>query len=192
MARQGRSRNLFEDFYPSAAENEDNEETLDETIRQGIISSRMLINQAASDRDVGEDASEGWERTADDPLIAPFTGEAKLLADIDPDATRINFFNFFIDDTIFDLLVEQTNAYADRKLESSEPSPNSRLLRWSPVSRDEMKAFFALVILTGVVVKSSIPAYWSTDEIDATPFFGQTMSLTRFQGILSNLHLADN
>ena len=127
MARQGRSRNLFEDFYPSAAEDEDNEETLDETIRQGFISSSMLIN-----------------------------------------------------------------AYADRKLESSEPSPNSRLLRWSPVSRDEMKAFFALVILTGVVVKSSIPAYWSTDEIDATPFFGQTMSLTRFQGILSNLHLADN
>lgn len=92
MARHGRSRNLFEDFYPSAAEDEDNEETLDETIRQGVISSRMPINQAASDRDLGEDASEGWERTADDPLLALFTGEAKLLADINPDADPVNFF----------------------------------------------------------------------------------------------------
>lgn len=42
----------------------------------------------------------------------------------------------------------------------------------------------------GIVKKTSIEAYWSTDPCVSTPFFGKFMSRNRFQWILTNLHMA--
>lgn len=66
------------------------------------------------------------------------------------------------------------------------------LLKWKPVVLAELKVFFGLVIGMGLVHKSSLPEYWSTDPMNDTPVFSKYMSKDRFLGILSNLHLVDN
>ncbi|XP_035829440.1 piggyBac transposable element-derived protein 4-like [Aplysia californica] len=63
---------------------------------------------------------------------------------------------------------------------------------WKDVTQDEMRAFLALIIATGLVKKDDLDKFWSTDSIICTPFFSTHMSLKRFENILSNLHLVDN
>jgi hypothetical protein len=55
-----------------------------------------------------------------------------------------------------------------------------------------MKVFLSLVIGMGLTHKGDIDAYWATDEVIATPFFGKMMAKDRFYAILSNLPLVDN
>ena len=57
---------------------------------------------------------------------------------------------------------------------------------------DELHAFFALVILMGVVIKKSMKDYWSKRAVIKTPFFSDVMSQTRFLQILRVLHFVDN
>ena len=44
----------------------------------------------------------------------------------------------------------------------------------------------------GIINKPNIVSYWSTDPILSTPFFGATMSRTRFLQILRYLHFVNN
>ena len=51
---------------------------------------------------------------------APFTGEAKLCVDLPEDAEPIDFFRLFVDESMIELMVEQTNVYVGRKLREEE------------------------------------------------------------------------
>ena len=44
----------------------------------------------------------------------------------------------------------------------------------------------------GLVQKPTITKYWHKNELCATPFFGQYMTRSQFERILSNIHLIDN
>ena len=70
--------------------------------------------------------------------------------------------------------------------------PHSRMKKWRPVTVPELKVFFALVILMGLVQKADLQKYWSKDDALATPYFPEHMSRDRFQVLLSNFHLVDN
>lgn len=52
--------------------------------------------------------------------------------------------------------------------------------------------FLALTLTMGVVQKTDIDKYWSTDEMVLTPMFGRYMSRDRFFAILQNFHVNDN
>jgi len=95
---------------------------------------------------------------------------------------------------LFDAAVEETNRFAAKRVEKNKPNVrnSSRFKQWKPVTLPEMKRFFAIHILTGLVKKQRLEEYWSTaPEID-TPFVRTVMSRNRFQEILSNIHFADN
>lgn len=64
--------------------------------------------------------------------------------------------------------------------------------KWPPVSIDETKVFFSLVITMGLNRKGDVDAYWAPDEIMSTPIFSKMMAKDRFYAILSILHLVDN
>lgn len=69
----------------------------------------------------------------------------------------------------------------------------SRILQnWKPVTIKEMKGTLLILIHMGVVRKSSINDYWSTELFIATPFAGTILSRDRFKAILSMLHFSDN
>ena len=57
---------------------------------------------------------------------------------------------------------------------------------------DEIKAFFALIIVMGLVHQQDVHNYWSLDLVTSTPFFGTVMPKDRFLLILKFLHFCDN
>ena len=52
--------------------------------------------------------------------------------------------------------------------------------------------FVAHLIVMGLVKKTSMAKYWSTNSFTRTPFFGKVLPRNTFQNILMNLHIADN
>lgn len=70
--------------------------------------------------------------------------------------------------------------------------PHSSDNAWKPVSVPEIKTFFGLTFLTGYLKKPNLDLYWCVDEVDATPYFSQTMLRNRFQLIWRFLHYNDN
>jgi hypothetical protein len=122
----------------------------------------------------------------------PYEGRPGLRCDLPDQATPMDFFYLLFDEGMWDILVTETNKYAQRRIENENLKPYSRLNDWCDVTVDEMKVFFALVIAMGLVRKSDIAQYWSIKEYVNTSFFGKYMTRNRFHLILSNRHIVDN
>ena len=129
-----------------------------------------------------------WIMDFDDRNIG-YKGDQDL-SDADP----IAFLQLFLDDAVFDLLVTETNRYADQFLlaKGDDLRRRSRFHKWEPVTRADMKAFLALHMTMGLVEKHEIEDYWETFWLTSTPGFSRIMSRDRFELILSFLHYANN
>lgn len=129
------------------------------------------------------------------PSVHPFTqtsGPNHSLQSSSP----ADFFELFLDDDVVNLLVTQTNIYADQIIDARRNSGRlkkySRAKKWRAVTREEMKSFLALMFLMGIIKKPEIAMYWSTDPMLATPFSQSVMTRNRFQAIWSFFHVNDN
>ena len=98
----------------------------------------------------------------------------------------LDYFQLFFTQEVWQLLVSQTNLYAEQKREPAESSV------WYPVTESEMKAWISLYLNMGLVTKLNLNSYCSTDSVLSSPFFPSLMSQTRFFQILRYLHFADN
>jgi len=91
------------------------------------------------------------------------------------------------------IVVDETNRYADQYLEEHpEKADDSYVGRWTAVTVQEMKLFFGLLILTGMVRKGSLSSYWSIEELISTPLFSKVMTRDRFLLIMRFLHFNNN
>ncbi|XP_048488004.1 piggyBac transposable element-derived protein 4 [Plutella xylostella] len=71
--------------------------------------------------------------------------------------------------------------------------PTSRIVDWRDATADEIYMFFAIVLATGVVVKSRIEEYWNKEPfLLSTPEFTNTMTYDRFMLLNKCLHFQDN
>ncbi|KAG0418926.1 hypothetical protein HPB47_004500, partial [Ixodes persulcatus] len=86
----------------------------------------------------------------------------------------------------------ETNRYADQHLATAPISRGSRVKAWKPVTEAEMKVFFALLLLQGIVDKPVVEWYWSKRRVIETPVFGEVMSKSRFILLMKFLHFANN
>ena len=93
---------------------------------------------------------------------------------------------------MWDVLVQQTNVYAQNRLETDALRHHSRMKKWVPVSVSEMKVFIAVVTSIGLNGKADVELYWSTDDVRQIPFYSKVMTRDRFLLILANLHISDN
>lgn len=114
--------------------------------------------------------------------------------------TAFDYFEKFLtdgDEHIFDIIVEETNRYAETTLNRNNPATkHARGNSWTPVTKEELSAFFGIYLSMGIVRKPSFASYWQgSDDIDnlmETPNFSHIMSRNRFQAILRFLHCNDN
>ena len=74
-----------------------------------------------------EDVGNGWEQIDKPPSCAPFTGRPGLNVELGNDPQPIDFFNVLFKSSMWDLLVEQTNIYADNCIQDEELKSKSRL-----------------------------------------------------------------
>jgi hypothetical protein len=95
----------------------------------------------------------------------------------------VDFIDIFISDEVIDLLVLETNRYAEdsiqKQRDAGRQKRRSRSLKWKPVDAEEMRRFLGLMFLTGMIHKPTLEQYWSTDPMLATPYFAATMTRDR-------------
>ena len=187
---------LYDDSSSSDDETDienDVEEDLEEILRNANVVQEIEMEQCERDRENADDVLYGWTRDGESgSLMMPFLSNVGLTCEIPESPEPIDFFNMLFDDDFWQIMVNETNRYAQRKIDNDNLKPHSRFRSWKPVTYEEMKIFFALVISMGLTKKNDISDYWSTEEVLSTPLFGKSMSKDRFLLILSNLYLADN
>lgn len=103
-----------------------------------------------------------------------------------PHETPLQCFDAYFSDDFWETLVQETN----RRLESHAPPLPS-------VCRNELRAWFGMLVLIGLMPHPHLREYWSRQPHTATPhlrmpFFGDIMPYQRFVYIKENLHAANN
>jgi len=101
---------------------------------------------------------------SDKPLPSKFTDLS----------TPLSFFNYFFDEKLLDLIVEQTNLFSNDNV----------------FTKKDIQKYLGICVFTSVVHMSSIRDYWS-QELRFDPI-ADTMSLNNFEKIRRYLHFNDN
>ncbi|KFM61997.1 PiggyBac transposable element-derived protein 4, partial [Stegodyphus mimosarum] len=98
----------------------------------------------------------------------------------------------YIDNNLIDLIVYETNRYAEQTIGSSISRKHSRSKKWKPTSKEEMQVFTALIILQGIIKKGTVEQYLSKRHSTSTPFSSKVKSYQRFNLINRFLHFSNN
>lgn len=106
------------------------------------------------------------------------------------EARPINFFEQLWGDDLWNLLVQETNRYAEQ--ERTKNPPPTFAPRWKPVDVPTMKAFLGLTFVMGILRLPCRNDYWRTSKRMFVTSFGRVMSRDRFNLIWRYLHLHDN
>ncbi|KAM4808018.1 piggyBac transposable element-derived protein 4 [Rhinophrynus dorsalis] len=127
------------------------------------------------------------------PELPLFTVDAGCKVDTS-NFLPINYFQLFVDDGILEHIVQQTNLYADQYFKQHETTtePCAKVHRWFETNLCEMKKFWGLTLLMGIVQKPSIASYWTKQHTQSTPIFHAIMTRDRFKLLQRFLHFNDN
>lgn len=108
-----------------------------------------------------------------------------------PDATPYQFFSLFVGDDVINLIVNETNRYAQQLIQNKNLKRKARLKRWTPTDASEIRNFLGILLWMGLVQMLSIACYWKKDGIYQCNI-PKYMSRNRFELLLSTFHLSDN
>ena len=148
---------------------------------------RVSEDEQNTDEEMEEDVEENdWSEDTNRMEDVEFQGEVGINVDSENLRSCLDFFLLFFTEEAWQLLVEQTNLYAEQKRGPEESCV------WYLVTRDEMKAWVSVYLNMGLVTKANLSSHWSTDPAFNSPFFHCIMYRDRFLQILRYLHFADN
>lgn len=124
----------------------------------------------------------------------PFTGSNGLSQDMLSlnNPTPYDVYRQFLTDEILELMVTETNRYANQKLTIQPQSKHARVNNWIPTNVSEMKKFIGLLLYMGLVRMPKIQCYWSRNTVFYNKVCSATMSRNRFELLLRMWHFADN
>jgi hypothetical protein len=54
------------------------------------------------------------------------------------------------------MIVEETNKYADQKIQSTTWKPQSHVKKWTPVDNDEIYVYLRMIMLMGIIQKPTL------------------------------------
>ena len=173
---------------------------------EDILHPMIPLHNFPGDREYEDDKASGWKKmdTDDSEGIPPLPFMSRSYLTMPTHGRNPeDFFNAFFEDTMWELIADATNDYASQRIarlgvdalermEHPDYRPSSRTNFWKAVTVNDIKIFFAHLIVMGIVRKPKLEHYWSTTGVAQTPFFGKWMSRNRFTAILSNIHLTDD
>ena len=164
-----RTSDLSSDYDPADDIDEESDADVNVGSRFGVLSDTV--------------AATAYQARADLPTFQKQHGP---LLHIAGDSAYTIFCSLLTDDTL-DLFVEETNRYYREriaKLEgASQLKPVSRERNWEDLTRAELKAFLAILIMMGVCQFNSYELYWFTMPAFYVPGFRNLMSRNRFISI---------
>ncbi|CAF4506482.1 unnamed protein product [Rotaria sp. Silwood2] len=101
--------------------------------------------------------------------------------------TPIDYWNYIFPKNFIEMIVYETNRYAEN-ICNNPRRQYSRINKWEPTNIEELNVFIALLIWQGIIKKSELQMYFTTDELLATPIFNKIITADRFQLLLKMLH----
>lgn len=107
------------------------------------------------------------------------------------DCSPYDCFALFFDDEVLELIVLETNRYANDKKKSFNLSRNARIKKWKETDVQEIKTFFGLIIWMGMDKMPAIGHYWRNTTLYSSNIL-QYMSKNCFELLLGVLHFSDN
>uniref|UniRef100_A0A0N5BH23 DDE_Tnp_1_7 domain-containing protein n=1 Tax=Strongyloides papillosus TaxID=174720 RepID=A0A0N5BH23_STREA len=119
-------------------------------------------------------------------LKLSFTGEPGLKNNLNNNSMAIDYFYMFLDNDILRMIVDMTNATANKFKNDLDKN-----LEWNSLTILEFKNFLGLTLHMGNIVLPSIYDYWKSDELYDFPIFRNTMSRSRFLCIFKFLTFGD-
>lgn len=161
----------------------------------GFEDDELPENETESNMDSDTEANEQRNVPSgyDHPWLKNFFRPGYIGAlNIPEDFSEYEIISLFLTSDLIDICVEETNRYANNYIASNNIPPNSRAAKWENTTRDEMRAFLALLLLTRISKRSSFELYWSTDPLIDMKGFREVMSRDRFMVILQFFHLVNN
>ena len=126
-----------------------------------------------------------WQDNPNVPPDVPnFSGCRKVRLE-NKNLTPLDAVQLFLGDQFFNDIARNTNLYADQQ----NVKKRKNMADWKRVDAAETKKFFSLLFAMGLVQKSKISEYWSTNPVLSSSFHKSVMSRNRFWDILTNLRI---
>ena len=105
----------------------------------------------------------------------------------------LDFLELYLTNEILTHAVHETNLYVHQYLQKNpEKADNTYLREWTDTDILEMKKFFGLVILMGIIHKANVPMCWLTYSLYHTPIFSKSMICDRLYLLQKFLHFNVN
>lgn len=137
-----------------------------------------------------------WKAVASTQRSFPFTVKEELCvrpsSSVDGKIWPVDAYLLFLTDDLVDLMVTETNRYADQLIASRVLTRKFRLRAWVPTTSAEIKKFLGLILHMGVNVLPETSLYWSKSVLYENNLVPLTMERDRFQLLLRMFHFADN
>ncbi|XP_064643576.1 piggyBac transposable element-derived protein 4-like [Lineus longissimus] len=124
----------------------------------------------------------------------PFTSNPGLKVNIDDPEDPLEFFELFFNDELIDLIVTQTNLFAQQFMNDKGLGlkRRSRAKQWEDTTGDEMRVYLGLYTTPWRRRRAEYQQYFSKRASLDTPFFRDVMDYDRFVLLNKFLHFADN
>lgn len=122
--------------------------------------------------------------------IPTYSRDIQLLPQTDTD-NPFELYSLFVNDDVVDFIVLETNRYARSEVNNIQ-SENRKGLTWKDVDNNEIRKFFGILLIMGVVNLPEIRLYWSKKEMYSNLQIKKAMSRDRFLQILQFLHFCNN
>lgn len=134
--------------------------------------------------------SEEWqtEITYDDNFIVTCTPN-DIFKIPENRTTPAQIFQLFLTDELLELILNETNRYG---LQNKENNQSGRIKQWEDITLVELKQFFSIIILMGIVHLPQMNLYWSKDTVFHNQFISKIMTRDRFLLILKCLHFSNS
>ncbi|GFT92732.1 piggyBac transposable element-derived protein 4 [Nephila pilipes] len=124
------------------------------------------------------------------PARFPFTTNPAVHLNSDISDGTLQFLDIFFDDNLLEMIVAETNQYADRFIRNSNLQRNIRTRKREPKKKNEVQIFITLNILQGNVKMPDFEHFWSKRHSTSTPFFFKnhvSLTLSSYSSIFTIL-----
>lgn len=184
----------FDDVDLDASDDSESDENREDNILPPNGGSSDESSSDSDEEDFTGD-SHAWTFVHPDSDIAPeILAESMEQAgwrNVNSDSfTAEMYIDQFLPTELFEMLAQWANSRA--RIDEAESYISGECdFHWKDVDADSIKKFIALTMLTGIVKKTSIKAYWSTEPMLDTPYFRSCMSRDRYIDILHYIRFSN-
>jgi hypothetical protein len=184
----GDNSDADENFNPSSDSEENNSD--DEEEDEVHVTNSSFANDCWYDIDVTcQDIPQQSSSPQEFQDYANVDAELKVDGNI---KTILDCYQLFVNDDVLNLIVSETNDFAQQKLSKQNQGQKSRISKWQPTNNEEIRKFFSIILTMGLVREPKMDLYWSKDSMFHNSFIASIMPRDRFLLLLNCIHFSNN